>query len=41
MATGLKNDRKNVKPNRSINTFGVSPNSINDISYMRDGIKAI
>ena len=41
MATGLKNDRKNVKPNRSINTFGVSPNSINHISYMRDGIKAI
>lgn len=41
MATGLKDDRKNVKPNRSMNTFGVSPNSINDISYMREGVKAV
>ena len=41
MATGLKNDRKKVKPNRNLNTFGVSPNSVNDISYMREGVEAV
>lgn len=41
MATGLKDDKKTVKPKRSLETFGVNPNSINDISYMREGIKAV
>ena len=41
MATGLKDDYKKVKQDRSINTFGISPNSIKDISYMREGVKAV
>lgn len=41
MATGLKDDRKIITPNRNLNNLPLSPNSLENKTFMREGIQAV
>ena len=41
MITGKKSDKKHVIPDRSVNDFLPNMNSLDDIAYMNDSIKAV
>ena len=41
MATGLKDDKKEVKQNRSLDDLPFSPNSLDNKVFMHDGIEAV
>ena len=41
LATGLKNDRKQVVIDRDEDTLGLSPNSIENNAFINDGIKVV
>ena len=42
MATGLKDDRKRVLPDRNMDSvLGVNPNSLEDAAFMQDSIEAV